>query len=100
MRGRDKLEMIMKKGRNNLCVRTAALCMAAAAWWGVLYPELCFTENTCVQVIVSQGQEIVIRQADCQDILNASGDEILIKSRLLEWLEEQKYRKQNTEQKK
>lgn len=67
-----------------------ALCVSAFVWWGVLYPELCFTEGTCEQVILEKGQEIVEEQTDCSGILDASGDEVVIRSRLLEWIEEKK----------
>lgn len=90
---REKLKGFLQRSCYDLRLRTAAVCMAALAWWGVLYPELCFTENTCVQVIVSQGQEIVMEQTEYQEILSASGDEIVVKSRLLEWLEEKKSKK-------
>lgn len=90
MLNRENLKSFFKKGYYNLRFRTAAVSIMAVAWWGLLYPELCFTENTCVQVIVSQGQEIVTEQIDCREILNASGDEIIVRSRLLEWLEEKK----------
>ena len=68
--------------------RTAAVGVFAFTWWGILYPELCFSENTYAQVEVVDGQEIVTEQSDYHDILNASGDEIVIKSRLLEWIEQ------------
>lgn len=97
MRNRKNIYNYAKKVYNNLCFRTAAAGITALAWWGVLYPELCFTENTCVQVIVSQGQEIVLEQSDYQGILNASGDEVIVRSRLLEWLEQQKSKKQSKE---
>ena len=82
------VKTLLAKAYNNLCVRTMTAAIMALAWWGVLYPELCFTENTCAQVIVSQGQEIV---------LNASGDEVVVRSRLLEWLEQQKGQRQSKE---
>jgi len=30
--------------------KALAVCMFAVAWWGVFYPELCFTEETCEAV--------------------------------------------------
>ncbi|MCM1123138.1 MAG: hypothetical protein NC416_11190 [Eubacterium sp.] len=90
---RESLKIFVKKGYCDLRVRTAAVSIMAFAWWGLLYPELCFTENTCIQVIVSQGQEIVSEQIDCREILSASGDEIVIRSRFMEWLEEKKSKK-------
>ena len=68
--------------------RTAAAGVFALTWWGILYPELCFSENTYAQVETVDGQEIETERSDYHDILNASGDEIVIKSRLLEWIEQ------------
>lgn len=77
----------------NLRLRAAAAGTFACVWWGVLYPELCFADETYTQVNVVEGQEIETKQSDCRDILHATGDEIAIKSRLLEWIE-QKLNKQ------
>lgn len=63
----------------------------ALAWWGILYPELCFTQDTCQQIVIENGEEKVVAEADYRDILAADEDEIVIKSRLMEWLEEQKW---------
>ena len=89
----ERFVNLLKKGYYDLRVRTVALSIMAFAWWGLLYPELCFTENTCVQVIVSQGQEIVSEQIDYREILGASDDEIVVRSRFMEWLEEKKSKK-------
>lgn len=93
MWSRESLKVCLRRSSYDMRLRTAAVSMIALAWWGVLYPELCFTENTCVQVIVSHGQEIVMDQTDYQEILSASGDEIVVKSRFLEWLKEKKSKK-------
>lgn len=118
--------------------RTLAVCALAAAWWGIFYPELCFSRDTCAVVQQqggsaqdrekesesrrperSQGQRLngagsapeqanhkrdsVQKKAqnkqsnmreetqadiDAADILRASGDEIVIGSRFLEWCRE------------
>ena len=69
-------------------VRTLAVSVFALAWWGILYPELCCTEDTFEQVVtVEEGQEMS-EQEIYQHLLAASGDEIVIKSRFLEWFEE------------
>lgn len=67
------------------------LVFFAFAWWGLLYPELCFTEDTFQQIVVTDGEEKAAGDADYRDILDAAGDEIVIRSRLLEWLEEQEW---------
>ena len=60
--------------------KSLAVCVFAAAWWGIFYPELCFSEDTCAVV---RTEEI-----NAADIWQASGDEIVIRSRLWEWCEE------------
>lgn len=93
MWNRENLRFFLRRSCYDIRLKMAFVSMAALAWWGVLYPELCFTDNTCVQVIVSQGQEIVMEQTDYQEILSASGDEIVIRSRFLEWMKEKKSKK-------
>ena len=92
MLNRHSVRRFLLNGCNDLRIRTAVMVMLALTWWGVLYPELCFTEDTYEQIIVVDGQEIVADQVDYRDILGASGDEVVVRSRLLEWLE-QKFRK-------
>lgn len=77
--------------RNKL--RAFAIGVFAAAWWGVLYPELCFTEGTFEQVVVDEErQELTehnpMKQELYEGLLEASGDEIVIRSRFLEWYQE------------
>ena len=67
------------------------LVFFAFAWWGLLYPELCFTEDTFRQVIVEDGEVITVKEACYREILDAEGDDIVIESRLLEWLEGQEW---------
>lgn len=67
------------------------LVFFAFAWWGLLYPELCFTEDTFRQVIVEDGEVITVKEACYREILDAECDDIVIESRLLEWLEEMKW---------
>jgi len=69
-------------------LRTLAVGIFAAAWWGILYPELCFTEETFDQIIVAQDFQEMTRQEIYEHLLEASGDEIVVESRFLEWLEE------------
>ena len=95
MWNRQCLRQLLLREYRDLRIRTAAVVMFALAWWGVLYPELCFTESTYEQIMVIDGQEIVLEKTDVEDILNAAGDEVVVKSRLLEWLE-QKFRKEGS----
>lgn len=80
----------MRKVADDLHLRMAAVCVSAFVWWAILYPELCFTESTCEQVIVEKGEENAEEQTDFSGILGASGEEIVIRSRLFEWIEEKK----------
>ena len=61
----------------DLRLRAMVTGIFALIWWGVLYPELCFTEDTFQQVIVADGDEKVIEEASYRDILNASGESLL-----------------------
>lgn len=75
---------MMKKNGKKL-----AACLLAAVWWGIFYPELCFTEETCEVVAPAETQmDGMTEQAGAADVWYASGDEIVISSRFLEWLEE------------
>lgn len=95
-----------------------AACVFAAAWWGIFYPELCLSEETCVRVQTEtvqetegetqgqtvgpqeeneeaprkegvqkrgEGQQSGLKEIDAADVWRASGDEIVIRSRLWEW---------------
>lgn len=64
--------------------KTLTACMFAAAWWGIFYPELCFSESTCE---LMQEGEILPDGAEAVDIWRASGEELVIGSRFLEWVE-------------
>ena len=88
MWNRQTMKQILLKGYYDLRLRAAMTGAFALAWWGILYPELCFTDSTYTQVIVADGQEIEVEQSDYRDFLQAEGDEIVIKSRLLEWIEQ------------
>lgn len=68
--------------------RTLAVSVFAVAWWGILYPELCFTEETFEQVVVTEEFQGMTQQESYGHLLKASGDEIVIKSRFLEWYQE------------
>ncbi len=37
--------------------KSLAVCIFAAAWWGIFYPELCFSEDTCAVVRTENAQE-------------------------------------------
>ena len=52
------------------------LVFFAFAWWGLLYPELCFTEDTFQQIVVTDGEEKAAGDADYRDILPHSGGKV------------------------
>lgn len=73
--------------------------MFAAAWWGIFYPELCFSEDTCEAVWIEESdgaaQNAGIRETDetagkieAGEVWQASGDGLVISSRFLEWCQE------------
>lgn len=88
MWNRQLIKQMILSAYCNLRLRAAAVGVFAFVWWGILYPELCFTENTYEQVIIMDSEEVETEQADYRDVLGASGNQIVIKSRLLEWLEQ------------
>lgn len=88
MWNRQAVTKILRKGYYDLRLRSAAAGVFALVWWGLLYPELCFTDGTWEHAVVVDGQESVAKGTDCQDILAAEADEVVIGSRLLEWLEQ------------
>ena len=88
MWNRQIIKQIALRAYFDVRLRMAAVSVFALTWWGILYPELCFSDNTYAQVDVVDGQEIETEQSDYRDILNASGDELVIKSRLFEWIEQ------------
>lgn len=75
--------MMQRKGRK------LAVCLFAAVWWGIFYPELCFTEQTC-EAVTADGTQTggVPEEIEAAKVWGASGDEIVIGSRFLEWCEE------------
>jgi hypothetical protein len=62
-------------------------CVCALCWWGVLYPELCFPEETW-QTVEKEDEPEFAAGTSCADLLKAQGDDVVVKSRLAEWLEE------------
>ncbi|MDE7283823.1 MAG: hypothetical protein K2N85_09625 [Lachnospiraceae bacterium] len=60
---------------------------SAFVWWFLLYPELCFPEDTYEIVYEEQGME-----EDCSDedifsqLMLSDEGQLVIKSRILEWI--------------
>lgn len=69
--------------------KTLAACLFAAVWWGIFYPELCFTEETCEAVAADERlADGIPGQVGAAEVWRASEEEIVISSRFLEWFEE------------
>lgn len=62
--------------------RIAAFGVMALVWWCVFYPELCFPQDTYEIV----DDEDIVEEENYPDILQADDEQIVIGSRLLEWL--------------
>ena len=76
---RQIMRHILPRAVRGLRLRAALAGVSACIWWGVLYPELFFADGTY--------EQMETEDADREDgILRASGDEIVISSRFLEWL--------------
>lgn len=90
---RQPVRTVLEKIYKNMHIRAAGAVLCALVWCGLLYPELCFTQGTCEQILIVQGQEIVIEQLENAGILNASDGQIIVRSRFLEWLEQLKSKK-------
>lgn len=102
MWNREIIEQFFRKGYQSLKIKTWLATVFAAAWWGILYPELCFTEETCQAVVMEdseaaaqqeteqpdEAQRIVSQQMTYKEVLEATGDDVVIKSRFFEWLEQ------------
>ena len=54
MWNKARMEQILWKGYYNLKIRAWMTVAFAASWWGILYPELCFTEATCQAVVIEE----------------------------------------------
>jgi hypothetical protein len=61
-------------------------CVLALCWWGVLYPELCFPEETYQTVAEDGGDSDT--ETSAEDILQATKNDTVVRSRFLEWIDE------------
>lgn len=59
----------------------------AFVWWCVLYPELCFPQDT-YEAVYESGEES--EEGNFRGLLQAEEEQVIVKSRLLEWLERHK----------
>lgn len=83
----------------------------AFIWWCVLYPELCFPKDTYEAVYeaeeagngsggteaflqtpdMAEGRIILSGEENCYRLLQAEEEQVIVKSRLLEWLKQYGY---------
>lgn len=69
------------------------LCMVLAACWvGASYPELCFTPRNCQLFERKDGKEVPVEMQDAGDIWNIRSEEVVISSRIWEWLQQVEWR--------
>ena len=103
MWNRANIEKMLWKGYYSLKIRAWMTVAFAASWCGILYPELCFTEATCQAVVIEEctvtedlqndegkkeTKQKVLRQPTYREMLETTGDEVVVKSRFLEWMEQ------------
>lgn len=103
----------LKKNGKESALRGAVLLAGALVWWCVLYPELCFPQDTYEAVSEDAEnmeseepgyggmeyrksgpafcQEGVLAEENCGGLLQAEEEQVIVKSRLLEWLEQSGY---------
>ena len=87
---------------SSLYLRAAGMAVGifAFVWWCVLYPELCFPQDT-YEAVYETGKEAeeglsadgemkedtdVSEKENCRRLLQADDEQVIVKSRLLEWL--------------
>ncbi len=80
------------QGYSAMRVKTALWGILALVWCGLFYPEICFTKDTYQLVDAATGKVIELQDDELEKLLHADSDEILIGSRLMEWLEKLKDR--------
>ena len=58
-------------------------------WWWVLYPELCFPQDT-YDIMYEMEEEGISGDDMCYQLLGADGEQIIVTSRLLQWIKQHK----------
>ena len=86
---KKRMKQIVWSGYCDLRLRALVTGIFALIWWGVLYPELCFTEDTFQQIVVTDGEEKAAEDADHSDILDAPRNAKVIRKRTAAWPEGQ-----------
>lgn len=61
----------------------------AFVWWGVLYPELCFPQDT-YDIMYEMEEEGISGDDMWRQLLRADGEQIIVTSRLLQWIKQHK----------
>lgn len=69
---------------------TAIFLIGTVGWWGFVYPELCLTQDTYEMTEDAGGEDFCgMEDGDMEDYLNLNG-KVCIKSRLIEYLYQEK----------
>lgn len=58
-------------------------------WWGVLYPELCFPQDT-YDIMYEMEEKEIFEDDMCRQLLGADKEQIVVTSRLLQWIKQHK----------
>ena len=66
-----------------------AMGTLAFVWWGVLYPELCFPQDT-YDIMYEMEEEGISGEDMCRRLLGADEKQIIVTSRLLQWIKQHK----------
>jgi len=86
----EKLKREISCTGKEFCLRAAGLLAGifAFVWWCVFYPELCFPQDTYEAVYEGDADNAGTAEENCRRLLQADKEQVIVKSRLLEWLEQ------------
>lgn len=111
--GLERLKQRVTRIGKESVLRAAGLLggVFAFVWWCVLYPELCFPKDTYEAVYeteeagngsggteaflqtpdAAEGRIILSGEENCHRLLQTEEEQVIVKSRLLEWLRQYGY---------
>ncbi len=86
--------MNQKKFSNMQKLQVLMAGVFAFIWWFFFYPELCFPEDTCTVIYQGETYDMETWQElhpdISQQLLHTEGENIIVKSRLLEYWQQSK----------
>ena len=65
---------------------TGIILFASMGFWGMIYPDLCFTQDVCINVAETDKESEEYESDIYTQICEASPEQIRIKSKLLDFL--------------